>query len=126
MTIHYHESAEALQPSTRDTHRALATLCEELEAIDWYQQRIDVTGDEQLREMFAHNRNEEMEHAAMALEWLRRRLPEFDRQLTNYLFTDGPITKREESPETNEGQSTRGLGIGSLRAAHKAMENALA
>lgn len=126
MTIHYHESAEALQPATRDMHRALATLCEELEAIDWYQQRMDVSDDDQLREMFAHNRNEEMEHAAMALEWLRRRLPDFDRQLNNYLFSEGPITKREGGPETNESQSTRGLGIGSLRASRKAMENALA
>jgi len=123
MTIHYHESADVLQPVTRDIHRAMATLCEELEAVDWYQQRMDVTDDDELRALFAHNRNEELEHAAMALEWLRRQLPDFDRQLSTYLYQEGPITKAEGGGDSPNGQSTRGLGIGSLRAAQTAAED---
>jgi uncharacterized protein len=122
MTIHYHESADVLRPETRDVHRALATLCEELEAIDWYQQRLDVTEDDELRALFEHNREEELEHAAMALEWLRRRLPDLDQQLAAYLFKEGPITKAAGAAVSENGQTTRGLGIGSLRAARKALE----
>ena len=74
-SANYHEPVEMLQTSTLDHHRALVSLMEELEAIDWYQQRIDAAGDEELKKILAHNRDEEKEHAAMALEWLRRRDP---------------------------------------------------
>lgn len=117
----FHEAAELLKPETRDRHRAIVSLMEELEAVDWYDQRVDATGDEELRAILAHNRDEEKEHAAMVLEWLRRRDPEFDGQLRNYLFTDMPILKREEELEHSEagnGGNTGGdgsLAIGSLR-----------
>jgi hypothetical protein len=77
----FHEAEQHLSDETRDLHRAIASLTEELEAIDWYQQRIDAAGDAELREIIEHNRNEEIEHAAMVLEWIRRRRPEFDARL---------------------------------------------
>ena len=95
MSTAYHE--EGLSPKARETHRALASLMEELEAIDWYNQRIDVTDDDELRSILEHNRNEEMEHAAMVLEWLRRMMPAFGDELKTYLFTSKPITEVEES-----------------------------
>ncbi len=87
----YHEPIEEMSDETRDMHRAIISLMEELEAIDWYQQRVDACKDEELKEILAHNRDEEKEHAAMVLEWIRRRDPKFDHELRDYLFTDGPI-----------------------------------
>jgi hypothetical protein len=72
-------------------HRAIASLMEELEAVDWYNQRVAVCKDEELRSILAHNRDEEKEHAAMVLEWIRRRDHVFDRELKDSLFKDGPI-----------------------------------
>jgi ferritin-like protein len=95
MSTGYHE--KELSAHARETHRALASLIEELEAIDWYNQRVDVTGDEELRAILEHNRNEEMEHAAMTLEWLRRKMPAFSDELKTYLFTSGSITETEGS-----------------------------
>lgn len=117
MAIEYHEPPQELREETRDIHRALSTLAEELEAIDWYQHRIDVTSDEHLSELFEHNRNEEMEHAAMTLEWLRRTIPALDQHLRTYLFTEGPVTsvEEEETSSGGNGAAARGLGIGSLR-----------
>jgi hypothetical protein len=80
-------------------HRAILSLKEELEAIDWYQQRVDATGDEALRAILSHNRDEEKEHASMVLEWIRRHDPVFDEQLKKYLFTTTPITERAEKLE---------------------------
>jgi len=113
----FHESEERLRPRTRDHHRAIVSLMEELEAVDWYDQRIDATDDEDLRAILVHNRDEEKEHAAMVLEWLRRRDPEFDGFLRRYLFTDGSITGLEEAVESGGNGSGNGatLGIGSLR-----------
>jgi uncharacterized protein len=119
----FHESEERLRPETMDYHRAIVSLMEELEAVDWYNQRIDASGDPDLRAILAHNRDEEKEHAAMALEWLRRRDPELDRFLRQYLFTEGSITAIEEAVETgakedgDSGAAGNGatLGIGSLR-----------
>lgn len=91
----YHEPYELLSDETRDVHRAITSLMEELEAIDWYNQRVDVCTDDDLRKILAHNRDEEIEHAAMALEWLRRRLPVMDKELREYLFKDGSITAHE-------------------------------
>ena len=117
-SANYHEPIEMLTPSTLEHHRALVSLMEELEAIDWYQQRIDATEDDALRAVLAHNREEEKEHAAMALEWLRRRDPGLDANLRLYLFTEGPIEEKEPDDEENSPGSSAGdgsLGIGSLR-----------
>src|SRR5437870_12869287 len=93
----WHESPDLLRPETRDLHRAIVSLMEELEAIDWYGQRVDATGDAELRAILAHNRGEEQEHAAMVLEWIRRHDAGFDRHLRTYLFTEGSITGREQT-----------------------------
>src|SRR3989344_1082412 len=90
----YHESN--LSEETRDMHRAITSLMEELEAVDWYNQRVDACKDKDLRAILAHNRDEEKEHAAMVLEWIRRRDPRFDKELRDYLFTDKPIAALEE------------------------------
>ncbi|MGA7296965.1 MAG: ferritin-like domain-containing protein [Rhodanobacteraceae bacterium] len=87
----YHEPIEELSDTTRDMHRAVVSLMEELEAIDWYNQRIDACKDKALKAILAHNRDEEKEHAAMVLEWIRRRDDKLDGELKDYLFTDKPI-----------------------------------
>lgn len=86
-----HEPADALQPGTLDMHRAIVSLIEELEAVDWYQQRVDACRDAELKAILAHNRDEEKEHAAMVLEWIRRHDPAFSRELKDYLFTEKPL-----------------------------------
>ena len=112
-----HESADRITPETQDLHRAIVSLMEELEAVDWYGQRVDATGDPELRAILAHNRGEEQEHAAMVLEWIRRHDPGFDRHLRTYLFTEGSITGREEAAAAHEnGNGTRPrASVGSLR-----------
>lgn len=92
----YHEPVEELSEHCRDMHRAIVSLMEELEAVDWYQQRVDACKDEELKAILAHNRDEEKEHAAMVLEWLRRKDPKFDKELRDYLFTDKPIVSLEK------------------------------
>ncbi len=92
----YHEPLEELSDETRDMHRAIVSLMEELEAVDWYQQRVDACKDEELKKILAHNRDEEKEHAAMVIEWIRRRDPKFDEELRDYLFTEGPIGHHHE------------------------------
>jgi uncharacterized protein len=87
----YHEPIEELGAETRDMHRAIVSLMEELEAIDWYNQRADACRDPELRAILRHNRDEEKEHAAMVLEWIRRRDTAFATQLKDYLFTERPI-----------------------------------
>jgi len=87
----YHEPVEELSDETRDMHRAIISLMEELEAVDWYNQRVDATKDKELAAILAHNRDEEKEHAAMVLEWIRRKDPAFDKELKDYLFTDDAI-----------------------------------
>lgn len=87
----YHEPINELSAETRDMHRAITSLMEELEAIDWYNQRVDATKNEELKEILVHNRDEEKEHAAMILEWIRRQDPSFDKELKDYLFTDKKI-----------------------------------
>jgi ferritin-like protein len=114
-----HEAAEKLSPATVDRHRATVSLMEELEAIDWYDQRIDAATDEDLKAILRHNRDEEKEHAAMVLEWLRRQDPVIDQQLRTYLFKDGDITAAEVGSEGSSGGSDPSdgcLGIGDLRA----------
>lgn len=87
----YHEPIEELSDETRDMHRAITSLMEELEAVDWYQQRVDACKDTDLKAILKHNRDEEVEHAAMVLEWIRRKDPVMDTQLKKFLFTDKPI-----------------------------------
>jgi len=86
-----HEPIEELSDVTRDMHRAITSLMEELEAVDWYNQRVDACRDKELAAILAHNRDEEKEHAAMVLEWIRRKDPAFDKELKDFLFTDKVI-----------------------------------
>ena len=124
-----HESQDRLDAATVDRHRAIVSLMEELEAVDWYNQRVDAAGDDELREILAHNRDEEKEHAMMLLEWLRRNMPGFDQQIRTYLMTEGPIAGVEVAATGGTGGGAGGtaaspasagagdgsLGIGSLR-----------
>ena len=105
---------EGLSAATRNLHRALVSLQEELEAIDWYQQRVEATDDAALREILKHNRAEEVEHAAMVLEWIRRHDAVFDAKLREFLFTEGPIVGREQALARAEqgGPSDGGAGNG--------------
>jgi ferritin-like protein len=123
----YHEPVDLLPEATKDFHRAIVSLMEELEAIDWYQQRADATKDEALRAIMLHNRNEEAEHAMMTLEWLRRHDPKIDEVTRTYLFAEGAITEIEEAKKAAKaagggegtgggGTSSPSLGIGSLRS----------
>jgi len=93
----YHEAIDELSDETRDMHRAIVSLMEELEAVDWYNQRVDAANDDELKAILAHNRDEEKEHAAMLLEWIRRKDSRFNKELKDYLFTEAPITKLENS-----------------------------
>jgi ferritin-like protein len=109
-----HESAERLGAQRIDRHRATVSIMEELEAIDWYDQRAAASDDDELRAVLEHNRDDEKEHAAMALEWLRRRDPQLDEQLRKYLFTEGSITAKEDEAAADDAGSGS-LGIGDLR-----------
>jgi ferritin-like protein len=119
-----HEDASKLGPEVVDQHRAIVSLMEELEAVDWYNQRAKATGNPELQAILEHNRDEEKEHAAMVLEWLRRSDPKLSQHLKTFLFTDGPITGIEATmggaggeTEAGSGASSDGsLGIGSLRS----------
>ncbi|HTX00785.1 MAG TPA: ferritin-like domain-containing protein [Acidimicrobiales bacterium] len=120
-----HEDPRLLRPGTVERHRAIVSVMEELEAIDWYDQRVDASGDPDLAAVLAHNRDEEKEHAMMTLEWLRRHDPALDQHMRTYLFTSGPITAIEAAAVGEAGApsgslageaSPQGsLGIGSLR-----------
>jgi len=92
-----------LPPETIDRHRAIVSIMEELEAVDWYDQRAAAASDPALAAVLAHNRDEEKEHAAMALEWLRRNDETWDRVLRTYLFTEGDILEVEERAEHSGG-----------------------
>jgi hypothetical protein len=126
-----HEDPSKLQPATIDKHRAIVSLMEELEAVDWYGQRVDATADPDLKEILAHNRDEEKEHAMMVLEWIRRHDEIFDEMIQTYLNSKGNIIKVEaaaaeggggDGPEApNEAGS---LGIGSLKTRAAATEGA--
>jgi ferritin-like protein len=107
----YHEPVEVLDEETKDLTRAFRSLIEEFEAVDWYNQRMNATNNAELREILKHNRDEELEHACMALEWLRRRIPELDAELKENLFKEGPIGHHDEETETTQKKMT----IGSLK-----------
>lgn len=95
----WHEGYDKLSEQALNFSRALKSLQEELEAVDWYNQRVEATKDDQLRRILAHNRDEEIEHAMMALEYLRRMNPVFDKHMRTYLFTEGDILELEEKAE---------------------------
>jgi len=120
-SVGFHENETVLTPATKDRHRALASLQEELEAIDWYDQRVDAADDPDLKAILAHNRDEEREHAMMVLEWLRRNAPGFEEQMRTYLFKEGPILGLEAAATNANGETPPAaggdgsLGIGSLR-----------
>lgn len=121
-----HEPLDKLPLQTIEFHRAIVSLMEELEAVDWYNQRFDACTDAQLKAILKHNRDEEIEHASMALEWIRRNFPKFDEALRTYLFTNGEITAIEEKTKTrgaDEGKPVgkqlkkdTGLTVGTMKA----------
>jgi uncharacterized protein len=117
----YHEPLELLSEETRNMHRAIVSLKEELEAVDWYQQRAEACSDEELRGVLVHNKNEEIEHAMMNLEWIRRHSDVFDANVKKYVNAQGPILAVEagaqaEGPSPAKAHSrAAGLGIGSLK-----------
>jgi ferritin-like protein len=122
----YHEPIELLSEDTKNTHRAIVSLKEELEAIDWYQQRAEACTDGELRSVLIHNKNEEVEHAMMTLEWLRRTNPVFGANIDTYLKSSGPIIEVEKQKTSGGAASGSGgeagtpstsLGIGSLKGA---------
>src|SRR6266404_5532765 len=118
----YHEAESKLRPETLDNHRALTSMQEELEAADWYDQRVDAATDQDLKDILAHNRDEEKEHFAMLLEWYRRRDAKMAAHLKEYLFTSGSLIGLEQAgaggedgPEASAGGSIGSLGLGSLK-----------
>jgi uncharacterized protein len=112
-----HEDPEVLSKEAVDRHRALVSIMEELEAVDWYDQRAQATHDPELAAILAHNRDEEKEHATMTLEWLRRNDAKWTDVLSTYLFTEGSVLEVEEEAAHGAGEEAGGdgsLGIGSL------------
>lgn len=121
-SVGYHESEDKLRPETQDKHRALTSMMEELEAADWYDQRVDAASDPELKAILKHNRNEEIEHFAMLLEWFRRRDEKMSTELKDRLFTSGSIVAQEQAEKGGGGggaestpAGTDSLGIGSLK-----------
>ena len=98
-----HVSREKLSRKTLEMHYAITSLMEEFEAVDWYRQRADDIDDPELKAIVLHNAREELEHAAMVLEWIRRRDPQLDAQLREYLFKDGSITGHEAQASGEHG-----------------------
>ena len=111
----YSEPYDALDEKTRDITRAITSLREELEAIDWYNQRVATSKDTSLKEIMAHNRDEEIEHAVMTLEWLRRNMDKWDDEMKDYLFTSGSLLAVEEGAAA-EGPAGTSLSIGDMKA----------
>jgi ferritin-like protein len=116
----YHEPVDLLSEDTKNLHRALVSLKEELEAVDWYQQRAEACSDAELRAVLLHNKNEEIEHAMMTLEWLRRKDPVFAANIGTYVGSSGAITEVEQRTEAGvsakaESAPSTTLGIGSLK-----------
>ena len=112
-----HESPDLLTEGTRNMHRAIVSLKEELEAIDWYQQRADACSDPALKDVLLHNKNEEIEHATMLMEWIRRHNDHFNEMMRKYLFTELPIVELEHGAETSGPAASvpETLGIGSMK-----------
>ncbi|HEY7991683.1 MAG TPA: encapsulin-associated ferritin-like protein [Stellaceae bacterium] len=111
-----HENPETLGGEIIDQHRAIVSIMEELEAVDWYNQRAKATIDDELRAILEHNRDEEKEHMAMVLEWLRRHDPKLDENLRKYLFNEKPPLEVEEAASAGaDAEDTGSLNIGDLR-----------
>jgi len=114
----YHEREDVLSDAAKDLHRALVSLKEELDAVDWYQQRAEACVDADLRAVLLHNKNEEIEHAMMVLEWIRRRDPAFDANVSRYLRSTGSIVQVEGgAAPAAERAASSSLGVGSLKGA---------
>lgn len=116
----YHEPEEKLTEEAMEYHRIIKSVMEELEAVDWYNQRAVATNDPDVQAIVEHNRDEEIEHACMGLEWLRRNNPVWDEMLRTFLFTNAKITEVEEEGEGEDGEeaapaSTGSLGLGNMR-----------
>ncbi|TAM47850.1 MAG: ferritin [Acidobacteria bacterium] len=113
----YHEPLELLSERTRNLHRAIVSVMEELDAIDWYQQRAEACSDPHLKDILTHNKNEEMEHAVMVLEWIRRHDDEFSERMKTYLFTELPITDIEKAAtgDASPQAASATLGIGAMK-----------
>lgn len=109
-----HEQKEDLTNDVLDAHRAYKSLMEEIEAVDWYQQRAEATNDEQLKEILYHNMKEEMEHACMMLEWIRRKQDGWDEKMRTYLFKQDEVTKLEKNDNTNLSHK-QNLKIGKVK-----------
>jgi len=109
----FHESTDLLSQEIMERHRAIVSLMEELEAVDWYDQRVEATRDDEIRAVMAHNRDEEKEHAAMTLEWLRRNDAKWDDVLRTYLFTEVPIVEVEHYVEARDA-GVADVAFGSL------------
>lgn len=107
----YTEPYDALDEKTRDISRAITSLREELEAIDWYNQRVTTSQDTAIKDVMAHNRDEEIEHACLLIEWLRRNMATWDENLHTYLFTPGSILEAEKSGSV----SSKSLSIGDMK-----------
>ena len=118
-----HELPELLSEKTKNLHRAVVSLIEELEAVDWYTQRAEACSDAELKAVLIHHRNEEIEHAMMNLEWIRRHETAVDERMRTYLFKSGNILEIEEAEKAAKGEGGgetpsgggRSLGVGSLR-----------
>src|SRR4029453_13778959 len=102
-SVGYHEAEDKLQPETQDKHRALTSMMEELEAVDWYDQRVDAATDPELKQILAHNRDEEKEHFVMLLEWYRRRDAKMSSELQGRLFTSSSIVAQEQADKGETG-----------------------
>ncbi len=112
----YHEPVEKLDEKALNISRALNSLKEEIEAVDWYNQRVVASQDPELKAIMAHNRDEEIEHAVMSIEWLRRNMDKWDQELRTYLFTEGPITEIEDGATGGDSKPSKsGLNIGDLK-----------
>jgi hypothetical protein len=114
----HNEPLKSLDEKTKDMTRALWSLIEEIEAIQWYNERVDViTSDPELRDILVHNRNDEMEHFSMLLEWVRRNLDHLDEEMKTYLFTKLPVTVVADlkGDDAKKGGGASGLNIGSMK-----------
>ena len=109
----YTEPYEKMDSKTLDITKAITSLREELEAVDYYNQRVATATDEELKRIMAHNRDEEKEHAAMLMEWVRRNMDNWDKELRDYLFTSAPLGAHEAAAGESES-SASDLGIGKL------------
>ena len=115
----YHEPEELLSEGTKNMHRAIVSLREELEAVDWYQQRAEATSDAELKGILLHNKREEIEHAMMVLEWMRRNDEGFAEHIATYINSSGPILEVEQGSKGGEATApattSTSLGVGSLK-----------